>query len=143
MMFGPVGGGFGPGGAQTSAAAGLPFAGVPAELRERAEAILATEPTHPPSDVRFEAVTTDRNAFTLRRFLGGHRWGLAIAFVLVVLETVALQAGGVLTQRGIDQGITPGDTGVVVLVALLYVASVIVASVAGGWRVAFTGRLGE
>ncbi len=143
MMFGPVGGGFGPGGAQTSAAAGLPFAGVPAELHERAEAILATEPTHPPSDVRFEAVTTDRNAFTLRRFLGGHRWGLAIAFVLVVLETVALQAGGVLTQRGIDQGITPGDTGVVVLVALLYVASVIVASVAGGWRVAFTGRLGE
>ncbi len=143
MMFGPGGGGFGPGGAQTSAAAGLPFAGVPAELRERAEAILATEPIHPPSTVRFEAVTTDRHPFTLRRFLGGHRWGLMIAFVLVVLETVALQAGGVLTQRGIDQGITPGDTGVVVLVALLYVASVIVASVAGGWRVAFTGRLGE
>jgi ATP-binding cassette subfamily B protein len=143
MMFGPAGGGFGPGGAQTSAAAGLPFAGVPSELRERAEAILATEPVHPPSAVRFEAVTVDRQPFTLRRFLGGHRWGLAIAFVLVVLETVALQAGGLLTQRGIDQGITPGDTGVVVFVALLYVASVIVASIAGGCRVAFTGRLGE
>jgi ATP-binding cassette subfamily B protein len=143
MMFGPGGGGFGPGGVQTSAAAGLPFAGVPSELRERAEAILATEPVHPPSAVRFEAVTVDRQPFTLRRFLGGHRWGLAIAFVLVVLETVALQAGGLLTQRGIDQGITPGDTGVVVLVALLYVASVIVASIAGGCRVAFTGRLGE
>jgi ATP-binding cassette subfamily B protein len=143
MMFGPAGGGFGPGGAQTSAAAGLPFAGVPSELRERAEAILATEPVHPPSAVRFEAVTVDRQPFTLRRFLGGHRWGLAIAFVLVVLETVALQAGGLLTQRGIDQGITPGDTGVVVFVALLYVVSVIVASIAGGCRVAFTGRLGE
>jgi ATP-binding cassette subfamily B protein len=143
MMFGPAGGGFGPGGAQTSAAAGLPFAGVPSELRERAEAILATEPSHPPSTVRFEAVNVDRHPFTLRRFLGGHRWGLAIAFVLVVLETVALQAGGLLTQRGIDQGITPGDTGVVVLVALLYVASMVVASIAGGWRVAYTGRLGE
>jgi ATP-binding cassette subfamily B protein len=143
MMFGPGGGGFGPGGVQASAAAGLPFAGVPSELRERAEAILATEPVHPPSTVRFEAVTVDRQPFTLRRFLGGHRWGLAIAFVLVVLETVALQAGGLLTQRGIDQGITPGDTGVVVLVALLYVASVVVASIAGGCRVAFTGRLGE
>ena len=143
MMFGPAGGGFGPGGAQTSAAAGLPFAGVPSELRERAEAILATEPSHPPSAVRFEAVNVDHHPFTLRRFLGGHRWGLAIAFVLVVLETVALQAGGLLTQRGIDQGITPGDTGVVVLVALLYVASVVVASIAGGWRVAYTGRLGE
>jgi ATP-binding cassette, subfamily B, bacterial len=141
-MFGP-GGGFGPGGVQTSAAAGLPFAGVPAELRDRAEAILATEPPHPPPDVRFEAATIDRHPFTLRRFLGGHRWGLAIAFVLVVLETVSLQAGGLLTQRGIDRGITPGDTGVVVFVALLYVGSVIIASIAGGCRVAFTGRLGE
>ena len=143
MMFGPMGGGFGPGGAQTSAAAGLPFAGVPAELRERAEEILATEPVHPPPEVDFDAAAVDRHPFTLRRFLGGHRWGLAIAFVLVVLETVALQAGGVLTQQGIDKGITPGDTGVVVLVALLYLASVVIASVAGGARVAYTGRLGE
>jgi ATP-binding cassette subfamily B protein len=143
MMFGPGGGGFGPGGAQTSAAAGLPFAGVPAELRERADAILATEPAHPVADARFEAVVSDPHPFTLRRFVGGHRWGLAVAFVLVVLETVALQAGGLLTQQGIDRGIVPGDSGVVLLVALLYVASVLVASIAGGARVAYTGRLGE
>ena len=32
----------------------------------------------------------------------------AIAFVLVVVETLTLQAGGVLTQQGIDHGIVPG-----------------------------------
>jgi ATP-binding cassette, subfamily B, bacterial len=143
MMFGPGGGGFGPGGAQTSAAAGLPFAGVPSELRERAEAILATEPEHPAADVRYEPAGGDREPFTLRRFIGAHRWRLAVAFVLVALETVALQAGGVLTQQGIDKGITPGNTRTVVIVALMYVGSVIVASIAGGARVAFTGRLGE
>ena len=144
MMFGgPPGGGFGPGGVQTSAAAGLPFAGVPAELRERAEAILATEPTHPEPDVRFDPVHADRRPFTLRRFVGGHRLGLLGAFALVVVETLALQAGGILTQQGIDRGIAEGDRGVVVLVAVLYVVSVVVATLTGAWRVAWTGRLGE
>jgi ATP-binding cassette subfamily B protein len=144
MMFGgPPGGGFGPGGVQTSAAAGLPFAGVPAELRERAEAILATEPTHAEPDVHFDPVHSDRRPFTLRRFLAGHRLGLFGAFVLVVVETLALQAGGILTQQGIDRGIAQGDRGVVVLVAALYVVSVVVATLTGAWRVAWTGRLGE
>ncbi len=78
-----------------------------------------------------------------RDFLGAHRWRLGAAFVLVVLETLALQAGGVLTQQGIDNGIAKGDTGVVVTVALLYVLSVIISTAAGAWRVSFTGRLGE
>ena len=74
MMFGPGGGGFGPGGAQTSAAAGLPFAGVPAELREQADAILATEPVHPEPAVRYDPIGDESRPFTLRSFLGGHRW---------------------------------------------------------------------
>ena len=143
MLGGPAGGGFGPGGVQTSAAAGLPFAGVPAELRERAEAILATEPTHPEPDVRFDPVHSDRRPFTLRRFLAGHRLGLFGAFVLVVVETLALQAGGILTQQGIDRGIAQGNRGVVVAVAVLYVVSVVLATLTGAWRVAWTGRLGE
>ena len=142
-MFGPGGGGFGPGGTQTSAAAGLPFAGVPAELRERADAILATEPEHPDPGVHFDPVGTDRRPFTLRRFLGGHRLALLGALVLVVLETLALQAGGLLTQQGIDRGITPGRVDVVVIVAGLYLVSVVVATVTGAWRVSWTGRLGE
>jgi ATP-binding cassette subfamily B protein len=143
MMFGPGGGGFGPGGTQTSAAAGLPFAGVPAELRERADAILATEPEHPDPAVRFDPVGTDRRPFTLRRFLEGHRAALFGALVLVVLETLALQAGGLLTQQAIDRGITPGRVDVVVTVAVLYLVSVVVATITGAWRVSWTGRLGE
>ena len=70
MFGGPGGGGLGPGGAQVSAANGLPFAGVPAELAERADAILADEPTHPEPTVQFDASNPDRRRFTLRRFLG-------------------------------------------------------------------------
>lgn len=145
MMFGgpPPGAGLAPGGIQSSAAAGLPFAGVPAELAERAEKILATEPEHPAPDVRFDPVGREQAPFTLRRFLSGHRWGLALAFVLVVVETLMLQAGGILTQRGIDDGIAVGDTGVIVLVAVLYVVSVVLATMAGAARVSWTGRLGE
>lgn len=143
MFGGPGGGGLGPGGAQVSAANGLPFAGVPAELAERADAILADEPTHPEPTVQFDASNPDRRRFTLRRFLGAHRLALFGAFMLVLVETLALQAGGVLTQQGIDHGITPGRTGVVVLVAVLYVVSVIIATGAGAWRVSWTGRLGE
>jgi ATP-binding cassette subfamily B protein len=144
MMFGgPGGGGLGPGGAATSAANGLPFAGVPAELADRANAILDREPVHPAPQVHFDPTNPDPRPFTLRRFLGAHRMAMAGAFVLVIVETLALQAGGVLTQQGIDRGITPGRTSVVVLVALLYVGSVIVATAAGAWRVSWTGRLGE
>lgn len=145
MMFGgpPPGAGLAPGGMQSAAAAGLPFAGVPAELAERAEKILATEPEHPAPDVTFDPVGGEQTPFTLRRFLGGHRWGLALAFVLVVIETLMLQAGGILTQRGIDNGIAVGDTGVIVAVAVLYVVSVVLATAAGAARVSWTGRLGE
>jgi ATP-binding cassette subfamily B protein len=143
MFGGPGGGGLGPGGAQVSAANGLPFAGVPAELKERADAILALEPQHPDPGVHFDPVNPDPRPFTLRRFLGAHRLAMAGAFVLVVVETLALQAGGVLTQQGIDKGITPGRTGVLVVVAVLYLVSVIVATGAGAWRVSWTGRLGE
>lgn len=104
---------------------------------------MATEPEHAEPTVRFDPVNRDRRPFTLRRFLGAHRLALAGAFVLVVFETLALQAGGVLTQQGIDRGITPGNTGVLVAVAMIYVLSVIVATAAGAWRVSWTGRLGE
>ncbi len=136
-------GGFGPGGAQTSAAAGLPFAGVPEELRARAEVILEREPQHPEPKERYEPRSTDDRPFTLRRFLSAHRMGLALAVVLVVIEALALQIGPLLTQRGIDDGIAKGSTQTLVVIAIVYVISVIVCIVAGSLRVAWTGRLGE
>jgi ATP-binding cassette subfamily B protein len=143
VMMGGGGGFFGPGGAQVSAANGLPFAGVPSELRERAERILADEPDHPEPEVSHRPRPDDDRPFTLRSFLGEHRLGLAGAVALVVLEALALQAGGLLTQRGIDDGVRAGDRGMLVAVALAYLGTVVVSVLTGSARVAWTGVLGE
>ena len=144
-MMGPPAGSpmSGPSGAATSAAAGLPFAGIPSELKERAEAILEREPDHPDPELTFSQVVLDRRPFTLRSFLGGHRRAMVLAFLLVVVETLALQAGPLLTEIGIDDGIAKGSTGVLVAVAAAYLASILISSLATWQRIAFTGRLGE
>ena len=61
--------------------------------------------------------------------------------MLVVVEAVGLQAGPLLSQIGIDDGITPGDWNVLVAVAVAAVFFVVVTALASGWRVAVTGRL--
>jgi ATP-binding cassette subfamily B protein len=126
-----------------SAAAGLPFAGIPEELAERAQAILDEEPEHPEPDVTYSPRVEDPRPLTLRRFLAPHRWGLAGALGVVVVETVAAQAGPLLTQVGIDRGIGDGDRRVLVGVGVAYVLAVLVSVAAGSVRVAWTGRLGE
>jgi ATP-binding cassette subfamily B protein len=135
----------GPGAVAAAGQAGLPFAGIPPELAARAERILAREPEHPEPEVVFAQTPAEdeRRPFTLRTFLWPHRRALAVAFVLVVVETLALQAGPLLTQIGIDRGIVEGDLGVLVAVAGAYLGTISVNVVAGGARVAYTGRLGE
>lgn len=141
---GPAGGGFsGPSAVQSSAAAGLPFAGVPTELHDGVERILSREPDHPEPSVHYEPSRFDRRPFTLRRLLSAHRWGLIGAMALVVVETLTLQAGPLLTKIGIDHGINKGRVSVLVTVAVIYVASVIASTGASAGRVAWTGRLGE
>lgn len=145
MSFGsPVGSPFsGPSAASTSAAAGLPFAGMPSELAERAEQILADEPEHVVAEVPFSAAVFDREPFTLRRFLEGHRLGLLGAVALVIVETLTLQAGPLLTQVGLDRGIVPRNLSVLWWVGAAYLASVMLNAVTSSWRVSYTGRLSE
>ncbi len=145
MSFGPPPGSpfSGPSASQTSAAAGLPFAGMPSELAERATAILDAEPAHPEPDIAFSQWDYDRRPFTLRRFLRPHRRGLAGALGLVVIETVALQAGPLLTQIGIDRAIIPRDASMLVAVGIAYFLAVAVNTAASTARIAYTGRLGE
>lgn len=146
MAFGPpVGSPFSaPGGQAQARASGLPFSGVPEELQARVDRILDTEPEHPAAgDGGFSYVHDGARSFGLRTFLHPHRRSLAAAFVLVVVETLAVQAGPLLTQIGIDRGIVAADKGVLVAVALAYVVSVVLASAASGIRVRYTGRLGE
>ena len=104
----------------SSAAAGLPFAGVPTELVDRVEDILATEPDHPAPDIHFTQIEHDEAPFTLRRFLSTRRAALLGAFALVGIETLAAQAGPLLTQRAIDNGIMAASTSVLVATSVFY-----------------------
>jgi ATP-binding cassette subfamily B protein len=140
-MGGPGGQLLGPrGGAPGS---GLPFAGIPPELIARAKKILDSEPDHPDDAVPFSHVHDPGAPFTLRSFLGSHRRAMALAFALVVAETLATQAGPLLTQIGIDHGIGERSTGTLAAVGVAYLVAVVVNVAASSARIAFTGRLGE
>jgi len=139
-------GGFGPPpGSPFSApgAEGLPFAGVPQEMQARVEALLETEPEHHVPPVEFSQSRWDRRPFTLRRFVGEKRWAVALAFVLVVLETFLVTIGPFLTGEAIDRGIVPGDTDALLWIGGLYVASVVLSTIVSAARVSWTGRVGE
>ncbi len=140
------GGGGGGGGAFGGAAAGganLPFAGVPPEMQARVDKLLVDEPEHDHEHVVYEPIASDTARFSLRRLLIPHRLALTGSIALVVLETVALQAGPLLTQIAIDDGIRPRDRRVVVTVAIVYLLSVVVGAITSRSRIAWTGRVGE
>ncbi len=144
------GGGGGPGagagagfGGGAAARAGLPFAGVPPELQGRVDRLLEHEPDHGDQPVPYHPIAPDTTPFSLRRLLVPHRLALAASVALVVLETVAMQAGPLLTQIAIDDGIRAGEREVVTTVAGLYLLSVVVGAVTSRSRIAWTGRVGE
>jgi ATP-binding cassette subfamily B protein len=142
--FGGGGGGFG--GPVTSHSssrgAGLPFAGIPAEMRPGVERALAQEPAWPePDDVTFTHRAAERPGVSLKRMLGAHRSTLLFCAVLVVVETVSLQAGPFLSQLGIDHGIIPKDWGLVLATAGGGILAVLITAVTSGLRVSTTGRL--
>jgi ATP-binding cassette subfamily B protein len=141
--FGGAGGGFGGGFARPGAQAGLPFGGIPSELQERVDRLLADERGSPLEAPDFSQSRWDRRPLTLRRFLAPHWKAMVGALLLVALETAAMQAGPLLTQIGIDSGIRARDTGTLVTVSLLYFAAVVVNGVASWGRIAWTGRVGE
>lgn len=132
------GGGFAAGGAAPN---GLPFAGIPEELVGRVEKLVATEPEIGEIDVTFTHRRTDRRPLTLRRMMDGHWPKVVLVSLLVIIETVTLQAGPALTQMGIDDGLLKNNTGRLVLVAMLYILCVLVTGIASGGRVATSGRL--
>jgi ATP-binding cassette subfamily B protein len=140
---GAAGHGFGAGGPPGKPQGGLPFAGIPPELQARVDKVLAQEPEHPPERITFSQVDYDRHPLTLRRFIGPHWIALFGAFLLVVLETAAVQAGPLLTQIGIDDGIRQADKAVIVTVAVLYLLSILVGGVMSYARIAWSGRVGE
>ncbi len=142
-MGGPGGFGGGPSSVQSNAAAGLPHADVPGELRSKVEKVLEHEPEHDVEEIEWRQDDWDRQPFSLPRFLFPHRFRLLGAIGLVLVETIALQIGPVLTQIGIDDGVRAGNRGVLLATATIYVGAVVAAAVLGWARVSYTGRLGE
>ena len=133
----------GPSSVQANAQAGLPYADVPEELRDRITDVLRHEPDHPDPEVAFSHSDWDRRPFGLRTFLVPHTGGLLVALILVVIETGLLHVGPLLTQMGIDQGVLAGDTSILLTIALAYLCAVALSTGASFLRTRFTGRLGE
>ena len=133
----------GPSSVQANAQAGLPYADVPEELRDRITDVLRHEPDHPDPEVAFSHSDWDRRPFGLRTFLVPHAGGLLVALFLVVIETGLLHVGPLLTQMGIDQGVLAGDTSILLTIALAYLCAVTLSTGASFLRTRFTGRLGE
>ncbi len=140
----PMGGAVG--GSPGNPGNGLPFAGIPWEMRKGVEQLLADEPDLD-GDPRWQA---DESAFThrmpetgisLRRMLKPHRRMLSWSALFIVVEAIMVQAGPFLSQKGIDDGITPHDWTALAVVGVLAILAVVASALASGARVATTGRV--
>ncbi|WP_242908505.1 ABC transporter ATP-binding protein [Actinomadura terrae] len=146
MTFPGGGGGSGFGATSTgggATASAHPFAGVPPEMRPGVEMLLKTEPEHSEPEVVFEHARPDPDGarLSLRRLVRPYGTMALLAGVLVVVEALTLQAGPLLTQIGIDDGITAKDFGVLVLVAAIYLVNLVVTGLTQAARVKVTGRV--
>ncbi len=143
MSFGPPIGFGGANSVTSSRDAGLPYAGVPGHLQESVNKVLESEPDHPDPEVTFKHQIKDRGLFTLRNFLAPHKWKLIGALLLVIVESILLQAGPLLTKFGIDEGVVDGNKGVLVTVACAYLGSISLHALSAWYRIRYTGALGE
>ncbi len=140
----PMGGAVG--GSPGNPGNGLPFAGIPWEMRQGVEKLLADEPDLG-GDPRWEATErkfTHRmreSGISLRRMLRPHRRMMSLSAFFILLEALCVQAGPFLSQKGIDDGITPHDWTTLAIIGVLAILAVVVSAVASGARVATTGRV--
>ena len=123
---------------------GLPFAGVPSELRASVEALLADEPQHPEPTTAFRQRPDGRDTKRLStwRLVFAH-WGLGIgAVLLVAVVSLAGQAGPRLVAAAIDHGmVRDRSMQVVTVMSGLYLATVVLTALAQGWLAQVSGRL--
>ncbi len=140
----PMGGAVG--GSPGNPGNGLPFAGIPWEMRKGVEQLLADEPELG-SDPRWQAAEGSfthqmkESGVSLRRMLKPNRRMMSWSALFIVIEALAVQAGPFLSQMGIDDGITPHDWTALAVIGVLAILAVVVSAVASGARVATTGRV--
>jgi ATP-binding cassette subfamily B protein len=146
MAFGGGWGGGGVGmGPPGAPVAGLPFGGIPSELQAGVDHLLADEPEHgEPDDVFSQQPSDDEGRqLTLWRLMIRYPRMLISAAGLIVVMSVTLQAGPLLTQITIDHGLTPPHQHfwVVVAAALAYLGATVLGALAQRRQVQVTGRL--
>ncbi len=140
----PMGGAVG--GSPGNPGNGLPFAGIPWEMRQGVEKLLADEPDLK-VDPRWQATEgtfTHRmkeTGISLRRMLRPHRGMMTISGFFILIEALCVQAGPALVKLGIDDGITPHDWTALTIIGILAILAVVVSALASGARVATTGRV--
>ena len=121
----------------------LGFSGTPPEVQAKVEAYMAEGPPDVAVDApAFSQSEYDRRPFTMRRFLRHHRLALFGVFVLLAAEAVMAQAGPVLLQIAIDDGVQAGDRGVVVRMGVIFATLVPLAIGLGVVRTMAAGRVG-
>src|SRR5690349_13489220 len=140
----PMGGAVG--GSPGNPGNGLPFAGIPWEMRQGVEQLLADEPDLE-VDPRWQAsegTFTHRmkeSGVSLRRMLRPHRRMMTVSVLFILVEALCVQAGPFLSALGIDKGITPGNWTALAIIGTIAVLAVVVSAAASGARVATTGRV--
>ena len=130
---------------QSNAANGLPFAGIPSELQEGVDKIVAAEPVRTPSDLSFTMTpnSDERRRLTLGRLLLEHPGLMSWSAFLVVAVAVATQLGPALVALAINKGMSPGHLSFPVVAAAsgAYLVTVVVGSLAQRSQVRASGRL--
>ena len=144
-----AGGGYGPpmggGGPAGRPGQGLPFAGIPSELQAGVDRLLDEEPDHGEPRVRFSHGRTavELRRLSLWRLLGQHKALVAAAVLLVMVLSLVAQAGPVLTEYAINDGMRPGhgDFGLVAALAGAYALTLLVTILAQQGRGKVAGRI--
>jgi ATP-binding cassette subfamily B protein len=140
----PMGGAVG--GSPGNPGNGLPFAGIPWEMRQGVEKLLADEPDLK-GDPRWQASEgtfshrMKETGISLGRMLRPHRRMMTLSGLFILAEALCVQAGPFLSQKGIDDGITPGNWTALAIIGTLAILAVVISAVASGARVATTGRV--
>ena len=144
VMMGGGGGAFmGPTATQSSATAGLPFAGVPTEMQEGADKILVKEPEHAAPNIIFSPNSMKQQKYGLWLLIRP-RWVAAfVGLFLLILETGTALLGPVLTQQGIDNGVIAKDKNFLNTVVYLFLAVIGLNILISFLRQRWNGRLGE
>ena len=145
--FGTSGGSFVHGGSVSAArpGGGLPFAGIPSELQEGVDQLLAEEPDHgePSASFNYRASGEETSRLKLKSMILRHRRLTIQAAALVTIVSITNQAGPALIGIAVNQGMAPGHQSFAVVAAItaLFLLAILITAVAQRSQTKVTGRL--